>query len=193
MSDPSPQPANVTFHPLTPGRWADLEAVFGPNGATSGCWCMWFRQSSQEFEQCHGEQNRLALRALVEGGTAPGLLAYVEGRAAAWVAVEPRTAYPRLDRSRVTKPLDDEDAWAVTCFFIHRDFRGAGLQSQLLEAALDWAKARGAKLIEGFPIDPEGRVAAASGFYGFRSTFTAAGFEEVARRTRGRPYMRKRL
>ena len=29
---------DLTFHPVTPDRWPDLERLFGPRGAYSGCW-----------------------------------------------------------------------------------------------------------------------------------------------------------
>lgn len=184
----------IEIHPLTSERWSDLEAVFGGNGATSGCWCMWFRQTNADYERDRGEPNRRALREIVESGAVPGLLAYVDGQPAAWVAIEPRERFPRLARSRVTKPIDDQEAWAVPCFFTHRSFRGLGLQAQLLEATAAWAAAHGARLIEGYPIAPSrDRVDDASGFHGFASTFAACGFEEAARRTPTRPIMRRFL
>jgi hypothetical protein len=49
-----------------------------------------------------------------------GLVAYVDDEPAGWVAVEPRTAYPKLRTSRVpwtgrNEDKDDEGVWAVTC------------------------------------------------------------------------------
>jgi GNAT superfamily N-acetyltransferase len=185
---------HVEVHPLTPERWPDLEAVFGPNGANSGCWCMWFKQTNAEYERDRGAPNREALRDHVDSGVVPGLIAYVEGAPAAWVAVEPRPAYPRLDRSPVTRPLDDAPAWAIPCFFTHRNFRGLGLQAQLLDAAVAWAAAHGATLVEGYPVDPAGpRISDASGFHGFLSAFCAAGFDEQARRRPDRPFVRRAI
>src|SRR5437867_9852589 len=91
----------LTFHPLTPDRWPDLAALFGPRGASSGCWCMWWRQSRAEFAARRGDGNRRAFRALVEQGPPPGVLAYAGGRAIGWCAIAPRRDYPRLERSRV--------------------------------------------------------------------------------------------
>ena len=39
----------------------DLERLFGPSGAYSGCWCMFFRQTSREFAAGAGEPNRAAM------------------------------------------------------------------------------------------------------------------------------------
>src|SRR6185436_5677335 len=42
--NPTMAEKTIRCRPLTAGRWSDLERVFGPNGANSGCWCMWFRR-----------------------------------------------------------------------------------------------------------------------------------------------------
>lgn len=73
----------LTFHPLIPERWGDFEALFGPKGACAGCWCMWWRLANKDFEACKGEGNRQAMKALVETGTVPGILAYLDGTPAA--------------------------------------------------------------------------------------------------------------
>ncbi len=53
--------------PLTDERWPDLEALFGPNGAYSNCWCAWQRVRGREFSA--GCANRGAgNRALLEPG-----------------------------------------------------------------------------------------------------------------------------
>lgn len=189
-----PDRPSVTVEPVTPERWPDLEEVFGRSGAVDGCWCMWFRQTSEQYRAGRGEANRSVLREIVERGEVPGLLAYIDGAPAAWCAVQPREAYPRLARSRVTKPLDDVPAWAVVCFFTKREFRGLGLQPLLLEAAVEHARRSGATLVEGYPFDPGGRrTDPGSGFHGFASTFAACGFDEVARRSKARPIMRRSL
>src|SRR5687768_3317214 len=95
----------VQILPVTAKHWADLERLFGSNGACGGCWCMWWRNSNKEHEADKGEGNRLKLQALVKRkGPAPGLLAYGadetgELQPVGWVAVAPREEYPRLDRS----------------------------------------------------------------------------------------------
>lgn len=186
--------AEVDVLPLTADRWADLGSLFGPNGALDGCWCRWFMQSSAEYAAGRGEANRQAMKAQVEAGDVPGLIAYVDGAPAAWVAVGPRTAYPRLARSRITKPVDEQPAWAMPCFFTRREFRGLGLQEALVEAATAWAAGQGATVVEAYPVDPGGaRIDAGGGFHGFLSCFTRAGFDEVVRRTPRRPVVRKRV
>lgn len=177
--------------PLTPVRWPDLERLFGPRGAAGGCWCMWWRLDCREFARRKGEGNRQALRALVEGGEVPGLLAYVGGEPIGWCAMAPRARYPRLERSRLLARVDARPVWSVTCFFVARPYRRRGVMGALVEAAKGFARACGADLLEAYPIDPTARnVSAAQAYTGLVPVFQRAGFVEVARRSPVRPVLR---
>ena len=140
------------YRRLSPELWPDLERLFGPRGACGGCWCMWWRLSHKEFQQEKGEGNRIAMRRLVDNGIEPGLIAYLGDEPVGWVAVAPREEYFRLDRSRILARVDEQQVWSVVCFFIAKHFRRQGVSGQLLSAACDFVKTKGAKLIEGYPI-----------------------------------------
>ncbi|HEX4906133.1 MAG TPA: GNAT family N-acetyltransferase [Acidimicrobiales bacterium] len=185
----------ITIEPVTADRWDDLERLFGPSGAYSGCWCTWWRLSAKDWDAAGNEGRRAHLEAVVQRGEAPGLLAYVDGEPVGWLAVAPRSAYPRLNRSPHTKPVDDEPVWSITCFWIARGHRGSGIASALLEAAVAFAQERGAPAIEGYPVDPEvRRVDDAAAFTGVLPLFSRAGFVEMARRsTTSRVVVRRRL
>ncbi|MEK7347994.1 MAG: GNAT family N-acetyltransferase [Candidatus Eisenbacteria bacterium] len=186
--------SKIEVLPLTPERWNDAEALFGPRGACGGCWCMAWRLSRAEFARGKGEGNRRAFRALVRGGAEPGLLAYADGVPVGWCAVAPRNAYPALDRSRVLAPVDDKPVWSVTCFFIARGWRRKGVTVALLRGAAAHAAAHGAKIVEGYPIAPKkGPVADVFAWTGLVGGFEKAGFTEAARRSATRPIMRRRL
>ena len=91
-------------------------------------------------------------------------------------------------------PVDDADVWSVTCFFIAKDARKHGIPLTLLKAACTHAAKQGARIVEGYPIDPLGaRYQNAFAWTGYHSTFEAAGFHEVARRSEKRPIMRRML
>ena len=125
-ADNSPNDA-LEFRPLTPERWADFESLFGKRGACGGCWCMWFRVSRKEFETQKGAGNRKAMKATVDSGVVPGLLAYHEDRPVGWCSVAPRQDYPRLEGSRILKPVDDQPAWSIVCLFVAKSQRGKGV------------------------------------------------------------------
>ena len=59
-----------------------------------------------------------------------------------------------------------------------------------LKAAVDYARQRGAKIVEGYPIEPAGRLSGYSGYTGVASSFRKAGFVEVLRRSERQPIMR---
>jgi GNAT superfamily N-acetyltransferase len=171
----------LTFRPLMPDRFADLESLFGPHGAAGGCWCMWWRRTAKEFAACNGEENRAALRALVETGARPGVVAYANEEPVGWCAIAPRADYVRLARSRSLRPIDNEPVWSITCFYVARAFRRRGVTRGLIEAACQHACERGAKTVEAYPIVPEGeKIPAASLYTGLLSAFLACGFAEAA-------------
>lgn len=187
-------PATIEIHPVTPSRWDDLQTLFGKRGAYGGCWCMWFRQTGSEYSANRGELNRQALCDLVESGTPPGLLAYVHGSPAGWVALGPRSVYPRLKRSRAAKALDDAPVWSLVCFYVGSRFRGHGLMHRLIEAAVDYAEERGAAILEAYPKDAALiKPTTDAAYVGISSAFIAAGFVEVARHQPARPLMRRTL
>lgn len=179
--------------PATPHRWDDLAALFGPKGACGGCWCQVWRGSRAEFVANKGEGNRHALKQLVEGGPPPGVLAYQAGRAIGWCAVAPRLAYAALARSRTLAPVDDEPVWSITCLYVAKAARGRGVSRALIAAAADLARAHGALIVEAYPIDGVGKQPDVFVWTGLLSVFLDAGFDEVARRSRTRPIVRKRV
>jgi GNAT superfamily N-acetyltransferase len=104
------------------------------------------------------------------------------------VRVGPRTAQPRLARTRnfastSVEAWDDPDVWAVSCFVVRKEHRGAGLTQHLLGAAVDFARDHGARVLEAYPIDPQaGRKRSPNDLYhGVVSVFERAGFREVGR------------
>jgi GNAT superfamily N-acetyltransferase len=181
----------LEFYPLTPPRWKDLEALFGERGACGGCWCMWWRLKRSEFKKQKGEGNRKAMKKIVDSGEAPGLLAYMNGRSVAWCSVAPREAFSALERSRILKRVDDKPVWSVVCFFVAKPFRRKGITMKLLRAAVEYAKKQGARIVEGYPVEPKKpKMPDLFAYHGLASTFRKAGFVEVIRRSETRPIMR---
>ena len=156
---------------------------------------MWWRLSRAQFERQRGARNKRALKRIVKSGQVPGLVAYAGREPVGWVALAPRPSYPVLGRSRVLKPVDDEPVWSVVCFFVAKEFRRRGVTSKLLGAAAAYARKCGAKILEGYPVEPKRGARWADPFVytGHVSAFRRAGFREVARRSPTRPLMRRTL
>jgi len=183
--------AGLEFHLVTPGRWEDFESLSGPRGAMAGCWCMWWRIKRKDWEANKDTGNRAAMKAIVDGGKTPGLLAYHDDAPVGWVSVGPREDFPVLQRSPILKPVDDQPVWSVVCFVVHKAYKRLGMSGRLLRAAVEYSAEHGATIVEGYPIDPKpGGAADFYSFTGFVSTFQAAGFVEVARRSERKPIMR---
>ena len=191
---PKPARPKLSFAAATPDRWDDIERLFGPRGAMAGCWCMWWRLSRADFKKGAGAGNRRAFKRIVDKGEAPGILAYQAGEPVGWCAVAPKADFASLDRSR-TKRVDDAPTdpatWAVTCFFIPRRHRGKGLSEALLKQAVIFARKRGARMIEGYPIDTGKQAMDFTSFMGTASVFRRCGFGEASRPAPNRPVMRR--
>lgn len=190
--------SRLEIRPLTPERWPDLERLFGPNGAWGGCWCMFLRLSSKDFEAgCRGggASNRQAFRRIVSGGSEPGLIAYRAGEPVGWVAIAPREAYGRILRSPVHKPVDDASGvFSVSCFYVARGERGRGVADALLTGAARFARRKGAKQLEAYPNDTgEVRKPADQVWRGTLAQFERAGYRVIARRKPARPIVRLAL
>ncbi len=177
--------------PVTASRWRDLATLFGEKGACAGCWCMWPRLSRPEFKASGPAGRRRKLQKAVREGPPPGLLGYVDGEPAAWCALGPRETYSRITTSRTLQPVDRQPVWSVVCFFVGRPYRKSGLSTRMLREAARYARSRGARLLEGYPVEPGSRTPDAFVWTGLASMFRKAGFTEVARPSRTRPIMRK--
>jgi GNAT superfamily N-acetyltransferase len=181
---------DLSFHPLTQKLWRDFELLFGAHGACGGCWCMYWKLRGKDYSENTGDSARQMQKAVVDAKIIPGLLAYSEGYPVGWIAVEPRSQYPKLAHSRTLKPVDDQEVWSITCFFVEKKHRRKGITVELLKAGVAHAKKYGAKIVEGYPIDVKKNEAPPFIFTGVASAFKQAGFKEVARHAPTRPIFR---
>ncbi len=188
--------SKLTIRPVTPARWNDLETIFKARGCSiaRGCWCMHYRRSGSPPKLPAGttrsQANRAELRALVDAGETPGLIAYRGKQPVGWVSLGPRADYEKLQRSPVMKPVDDTPVWSIICFVVPGDERGKGVARALLDGAIAFAKRNRARLIEAYPVDKPGRARDDAMWFGAKSMYDAAGFREVARRKPHRPIVR---
>lgn len=180
----------LSFKPLKQNLWTDLEELFGPRGACAGCWCMFWKLRGKAYEEARGYETRQMHKSIIDSGTVTGLLAYLHGDVVGWVAVEPRSAYPKLAHSRALKPVDDQPVWSVTCFFVAKEFRKRGITVELLKAAVGHVQSKGGRIVEGYPVDVNKDMPAPFIYTGTASAFQQAGFREVARHTPTRPIFR---
>jgi GNAT superfamily N-acetyltransferase len=166
----------VEFHPVTPDRLADLSRFSEAHGKFRYCSCMRWRMTSGEVQRSTKDDRVAALADLVRRDVPVGVLAYHDEEPIGWCSVAPRETYAGLERYRALPRLDDVPVWSVVCFFVDRRVRRQGVTLGLLQAAVGYAQAAGATIVEGYPVEP------GAGLYtymGSPAIFRAAGFREV--------------
>ena len=171
--------SEVTVKPLTRARFDDLASLFMQGGDPKWCWCMYYRTRGADWSS-DPRDNRESLRALAGRRTAPGLVAYRDGRAVGWVGLAPRQEYERLESSKVLARVDDAPVWSIVCFVVSAKSRGQGVARALLRGAIAYAKDRGATMLESYPVSAtRGRIRAADAYHGSQSMFESEGFKLI--------------
>ncbi|MET4781559.1 GNAT family N-acetyltransferase [Glaciihabitans sp. UYNi722] len=188
---------SITTRSVSDVPWADVRAVFGTRGDPAGCWCQFFKIGSAEFSGSPAQHlEALLCNQVKDQDVPPGVIAYLDGKPVGWCAVEPRSKYPRILRSKVVtggsqESPEDGTVWAVSCFVVRTGYRRRGVSVELLNAAIAQARRLGARVIEGYPIDTAERKASSADLYhGPLSLFQNAGFEIVSRPLHGRAVVR---
>jgi GNAT superfamily N-acetyltransferase len=194
--------ASVTVVPANEASWDDLRAIFGVRGYAAYCQCQKYKLGHYAWTDppIAIRMERLRQETHCDDPSArrtSGLVAYLDDEPVGWCAVEPRTAYPRLPPARVdwkTRGQDPDDAgvWAVTCFATRAGFRRRGVMRALAGATVDFARDRGARALEAYPMitEPGREVTWGELCVGSRDIFADAGFEEVSHPTLRRVVMR---
>ena len=171
-------PADLTFRAVEASTWGDFERLFESRGGPSYCWCMPYRATPDENRRLDRATRKAGMRARVMAGAPVGLLAYAGGESIGWCSIAPRSTFPRPNTSAVpgAARAGDSLVWSLTCFFVPRRFRGCGLASRLLRAAIAYAREQGAAAVEAYPVDPD---SPSYRYGGFRPMFQAVGAREL--------------
>jgi GNAT superfamily N-acetyltransferase len=194
---------DITVVPANEASWQDLQTVFG-KGDVQRCQCQRFKIGRYEWTPEPWEERAARLREETACGdpsapTTSGLVAYLGDEPVGWCAVEPRTAYPILATRRSPVPWSgrdedkaDDSVWAITCVATRVGYRHRGVSAALIAAAVPFARDRGARALEGYPMftEPGKEITWGELFVGSRSSFADAGFVEVSHPTKRRFVMR---
>ena len=198
-----PTTTPVSVVPANEASAEDLRAIFGDRGYAAYCQCQRYKMHNWAEWRSVGVWQRMErLQEQTRCGdptarTTSGLVAYLDGEPVGWCAVEPRTAYARLLRTPVpwtgrNEDKEDDGVWAVICFVTRAGFRRRGVSRALARATVDFARERGARALEGYPMltEPGQDVTWGELNVGSRSIFAEAGFNEVSHPTLRRVVMR---
>ena len=174
-----PVSRGIEFHAVTPERLADLRRFSERHGKFRYCSCMRWRLASADYRGAGSDERAAALEKLVRARTPVGVLGYLGGEPVGWCSIAPRDTYGALATSRsIQLPPHDGPVWSVVCFFLAPGVRGTGFRARLLQAAIDFARSRGAAAVEAYPAEDG---SASYGYMGTLKLFRAAGFQEVAK------------
>jgi GNAT superfamily N-acetyltransferase len=192
----------LTIVPADQASWADLQAIFGVAGYPGRCYCQHFKTRDRDWSSLTYAARQDRLREQTGCGnpgasSTSGLVAYLDTEPVGWVAVEPRTAYQRLLWMRTVWSGREEDraddgVWCVTCFVVRKGFRRRGITYGLASATVDFARERGARALEAYPMitTPGREVTWGELYVGTRQVFADAGFAEVSHPSPRRVVMR---
>jgi hypothetical protein len=166
----------LTAEPLNENTWHLFEDLLATKGGCEVCWCMInYRYKKRSFE---AGIKRVSLQALVAQGEPVGVLLLLDQKAVGWVSVAPRTAFPRLGKSRVLRSGLSGKGWSITCLFVRQAFLGQHLGKVLVQEACRYAFLHGAEWVEGFPTRPGGKTLPPPFLWkGLPSMFLSNGFE----------------
>jgi len=201
------EPGDLSIVPASQATWADLTAIFGLSDS-GRCSCQRFRTRGWFWAQATDEERRARLRDQTncddpDATNTTGLVAYLReggkdsGVPVGWVAVEPRTEYPRLLglptvwRGR-NEDKQDDGVWSVTCFVVRKGYRRRGITYALAAATVPYAKANGARALEGYAMrtQPGREITWGELHVGAVQVFADAGFKEVSSPSVRRAVMR---
>ena len=177
-------PQRLQARELTPLNWSDFESLFRKyHGVQAGCWCMFYHREGPTGplgSARRQEANRRDHHDLLLRGHAQGILVYRDERPVGWCQFGRRDDLPRIERGRkyrsMASELGEPPKWRITCFFVDRPVRRAGVAQFALHGALDAIRRRGGGLVEAYPATHGKAVAT---WFGTVGMFEREGFTTV--------------
>jgi GNAT superfamily N-acetyltransferase len=164
--------------------WEDVRTMVGPRRPDANvCWCLSYRIPSALNRELVGPARGEYVRELCRRDVPPGVLAYRGDEVVGWAAVAPRSE-TTFAKSRKIPRVDDLAAWSVWCIRVRPGHRRQGVSHALLDGAVAFARAHGAPVVEGYPVDNRGdRVDLTMAYVGTKGLFERAGFVQAAETT----------
>lgn len=180
----------LSFQVLNSSNFEDFEYLFREKGACEGCWCMHCRLPTDEFEANKGEGNRLAMKALVESGQIPGIIAYNDDKPVGWCSLGDREDFPKLSKSH-EEQIIDEHTWIISCLYIRKGWRRRGIKRALLKYLIAYCQTKGARVLESHQCNSSfSKYPDNFAWTGIEKAYEAVGFVKVDKPSDKRPIMR---
>ncbi len=166
---------DLRVHALSETTWPDFaRLVEAHNGVWGGCWCMGFHE-----EGPNSRDNRARKECRVREGRAHAALVYDGEECVGWCQFGPTDELPRIKhKGTYLEGLGELPDWRITCFFVGRGSRRAGVASVALGGALAEIAHLGGGVVESYPENAAGRSVSSSFLHnGTLALFERHGFE----------------
>jgi GNAT superfamily N-acetyltransferase len=192
-----PEIGEVEIHDLTPERVGDYQSFFDHDAfrdfpSWQSCYCMETHSThtDEEWAARTATENRREMTDLIKRREVTALLAYADGKPIGWCNYGETTKLSNVMRRFGINAADNEGVGSLACFVIAAPYRGHGVASRLLDAAVERLRARGLRAVEGYPH--RGADSPQTNYRGPLSMYLRAGFEPY-RETERNVVVRKTL
>lgn len=172
----------IEIRDVTPERLVDYRHFFDDIGfrdypAWASCYCMEMHrtQSDEWWASRTAEDNRRDMSAMIEAGQVTALLAYDGDEPVGWCNYGESTRLGGVMRRFGLDAAEHDGVGSVACFVISAQYRGHGVASKMLEAAVERLRARGLRAVEAYPS--QGQDTPQGNFRGPLEMYLRAGFE----------------
>ncbi len=169
------------IEPLTPQTWDAFAGLAERhNGVWGGCWCTYFHLAPENEVERRAIGHREFKRQLVEAGQAHAALVMEGDVAVAWAEYGTVAELPNLHhRKQWEKGVVEPPDYRITCLFVDRDHRRAGMAATAVRGAMGLIAAAGGGRVEAYPHDlPEGKKTSSSFLYNAtRTMYERLGFD----------------
>lgn len=166
--------------PLSAETWpAFADLVERHDGVWGGCWCIEFHPDGK----ARGPHRRSLKERKVQEGTTHAALVFDGERCIGWCQYGTPEELPRIRNLGVYNTgLVTPPDWRITCFFVDREYRGKGVATAALTAAVAQIAQLGGGTVESYPEDVEDRKVPASFLHNSRlAMFEHQGFRRERR------------
>jgi ribosomal protein S18 acetylase RimI-like enzyme len=178
-----PEIGGIEVRDVTPERVADYLDFFDHRAfrdfpAWQSCYCMETHRhhTDDEWSARTGVDNRADMQAMIRDGGVTALLAYVDGTPVGWCNYGETTRLSGVMMKLKLDAAEHAGVGSISCFVIAAPYRGHGVATKLLDAAIERMKARGLRAVESYPRRQEDRSAQAH-YRGSLRMYEKAGFE----------------
>jgi ribosomal protein S18 acetylase RimI-like enzyme/uncharacterized protein YndB with AHSA1/START domain len=173
----------IEVRDVTPERVSDYQRFFDHDAfrdfpAWQFCYCMETHrtQDDEEWSVRTAADNRGDMSEMIGRGEVTGLLAYVDGKPVGWCNYGESTHLSGVMRKLSLEAFEQDGVGSLACFVIAAPYRGHGVATKLLDAALQRLKAKGLRAVEAYPRK-EGDGSSAQDYYrGALPMYERAGF-----------------